>query len=128
MPGVPIDNLEQLWPMAEPHIKKALKKSDGTYTIEEVKYGCLSGEYILWLVKSGKAAIILMVSEYHKRKQCDILMLGGDDMDSWLVELDEIEGWAQKVGCDRMILTGRKGWEKMLPGYKIKTVTMVKSW
>ena len=128
MPGVPVENLEQLWPMAEPHIKKAVEKSDGTYTAEEVKYGCLSGEYILWLVRSGKAAIILMVSEYHNGKQCDILMLGGDDMNEWLDELEEIEGWAKRAGCDRMILTGRKGWQKMLPGYKTKTVTMVKSW
>ena len=126
MPGVPVENLEQLWPMAEPYIKKAVEKSDGTYTTEEIKHGCL-WEYILWIVRNGKAAIILEVSEYHSGKQCDIVMIGGDYMDEWIAELEEIEGWAKRVGCDRMILTGRLGWQKILTEYTAKTVTMVKA-
>ena len=53
-------------------------------------------------------------------------MLGGDGIDDWLKELKEIEGWASRVGCNRMILTGRAGWKKKLTDYKVKTVTMVK--
>ena len=126
MPGVPKENLEQLWTMAEPLLKKAIDK-DADWHIEDVKISCDIGEYILWIVRNGKAAIILEVSEYHSGKQCDIVMIGGDYMDEWIAELEEIEGWAKRVGCDRMILTGRLGWQKILTEYTAKTVTMVKA-
>ena len=127
MPGVPVENLEQLWPMAEPLLNKAIEKAEGGWEIEDVKISCDIGEYILWIVRNGKAAVILEVSEYHNGKQCDIVMIGGDIMNEWIDELDEIEGWAKRVGCNRMILTGRIGWQKMLKDYTTKTVTMVKA-
>lgn len=127
MPGVPVENLEQLWPMAEPLLEKAIEKGEGGWDIIDVKIDCEIGHYILWIVRSGKAAIILEVSEYHNGKQCDIVMIGGDVMDEWIGELEEIEGWAKRVGCDRMILTGRLGWQKILKEYTAKTVTMVKT-
>ena len=126
MPGVPVENLEQLWPMAEPLLKKATEK-DADWRIENVKFNCEIGHYILWIVRNGNAAIILEVSTYHNGKQCDIVMIGGDYMDEWITELKEIEGWAKRVGCDRMILTGRLGWQKILTEYTAKTVTMVKA-
>lgn len=126
MPGIPVENIELLWPMAEPLLKKAIDKDEGGWEIEDVKISCDIGEYILWIVRNGKAAVILEVSEYHNGKQCDIVMIGGDVMDEWIGELEEIEGWAKRVGCDRMILTGRLGWQKILTEYTTKTVTMVK--
>lgn len=126
MPGVPIENLEELWPMAWPYLEKAIEQGGNEYHIEDVKISCEIGEYILWIVRNGKAAIILEVSDYPLGKQCDIVMLGGDGINDWLKELEEIEGWASRVGCKRMILTGRAGWKKKLTDYKVKTVTMVK--
>ncbi len=126
MPGIPTENLNDLWPLAKPYLKQAIARSEGRYNLQEILYGCQLGEYILWIVRSGKAAVILEISEHTNGKQCEIIMIGGEHMNTWIVELEEIEGWAQRVGCDRMILTGRMGWQKMLPGYKPKTVTMVK--
>lgn len=126
MPGIPVESLKELWPMARPYLEKAIKKGEYGYDIEDIKISCEIGEYILWIVRNGNAAIILEVSDYPFGKQCDIVMLGGDKMDGWLDELAEIEGWASRVGCNRMTLTGREGWKKKLTDYKVKTVTMVK--
>ena len=40
--------------------------------------------------------------------------------------IPEIERWAKSVGCVKALLTGRKGFTKRLPEYKIKTVTLEK--
>jgi len=126
VPGIPPESLDDVWLMIEPYLLRAMEKGEYGYDIEDVKISCQIGEYILWIVRNGKAAIILEVSDYLFGKQCDIVMLGGDGIDDWLKELQEIEGWASRVGCNRMILTGRQGWKKKLADYKVKTVTMVK--
>lgn len=128
MPGIPTENLEDLWSLAKPYLKQAIKRSEGRYSLQEIKYGCQLGEYVLWVVRNGKAAVVLEVSDYTHGKQCEIIMIGGEYMDTWIAELEEIESWCSRIGCNRMILTGRMGWQKILPEYKVKAITMVKSW
>lgn len=127
MPGIPLENIDEIWPLAKPYLKDAIRRSEGLYSLQGVLYGCKLGEYILWIVRNGKAAVVLEISDYIRGKQCEIIMLGGEDMGGWVDELEEIEAWSKRIGCDRMMLTGRKGWQKILPEYKTKTVTMVKS-
>lgn len=38
--------------------------------------------------------------------------------------VDEAEEWAKSIGCHKSFFTGRKGWERKLPQYKVRTVTM----
>lgn len=40
--------------------------------------------------------------------------------------VDEAEAWARSLGCRKSFFTGRKGWARKLPQYKIRTVTMEK--
>ncbi len=44
--------------------------------------------------------------------------------DAALVE--EIETWGKQVGCSKALFTGRKGWAKKVPDYKVKTITFEK--
>lgn len=127
MPGIPTENLEKLWPTIEEYLLKAISKGEYGYDIEDVKISCEIGEYILWIGRNGKVAVILEVSDYPLGTQCDIVMLGGEEIEGWLSELEEIEGWCSRIGCNRMTLTGRKGWAKMLTDYETKTITMVKA-
>lgn len=126
MPGVPLESLELIWPMAAKYFEEAAKEIDDSFSIDFYKKNCLSGKYILWMGRNSKVAVILEVSEYPKGQECDIVMLAGEEIGSWIDELKEIEGWAKRAGCNRMVLTGRQGWVKVLKDYKIKTVTMVK--
>lgn len=122
MPGIPIENIETIWPM----VSHYLDKQDADYGKEDFKGKCLRGDYILWVGRNGKVAVILEVSDYHKGKECDIVVLAGEGINDWINELSEIEEWAKRSGCNRMILTGRQGWVKVLKDYKVKTLTMVK--
>lgn len=40
--------------------------------------------------------------------------------------VDEIEAWGRSVGCRRSYFTGRKGWLRKVPDYRLKTVTLEK--
>ncbi len=124
MPGIPQENIEEIWPLAVPLFEAA--KSDEPFSAEDFKQKCIDGRYVLWMGRNGKVAVMLEVSDYHNGKQCDIVALVGDGLPAWIDELAEIEGWASRIGCDRMILTGRPGWQKVLEDYKIKEIIMVK--
>ena len=38
--------------------------------------------------------------------------------------IDEAQAWARSIGCRKAFFTGRKGWERKLPQFKVRTVTM----
>jgi hypothetical protein len=127
MPGIPIEHIERVWPIAEAHFKNAAHTADGPFDIEELKQDCLKGVYILWIGRNSKVSVILGVSDYHNGKECDIRMLAGEEINTWISELKEIESFAKRAGCNRMTITGRKAWERTLKEYKLVTVNMVKA-
>ena len=127
MCGIPKENVLDVWSIAEPHLLRAVQRSNGAHNIEDIKKKCLSGDFILWMANNLGAAVILAVSDYPKGKQCDIVMMGGDGFNSWFAELADIEDWIKRIGCKRITLTGRKGWLRVLPDYELQTITMVKT-
>jgi len=126
MPGVPLDKFELVWPIAAKYFEKAAETIDDSFSLEFYRESCLSGKYLLWMSRDSKVAVILEVSEYPKGQECDIVMLAGSGIENWFKELEEIESWAKRCGCNRMVLTGRQEWVRVLKNYEVKTVTMVK--
>lgn len=126
MPGVPLDKIDALWPIAEKYISIALEDAEDNFSLQDYKDKIDSGEYLLWIGREGTVVVILEVSDYHNGKECDILSIAGDGIKDWIKELGEIEEWAKRAGCNRMYLTGRKGWIKVLKDYDFKSINMVK--
>lgn len=126
MPGIPIEHIEDVWHIVSRQFENAEYANDGTFDIDELKTEIMEGNKILWMGRNTKVSVILEVLDYPKGKQCDIVSLVGEDLNTWIRELEEIEDFALRAGCIKMCLTGRKAWEKILPDYSIKTVNMVK--
>ncbi len=40
--------------------------------------------------------------------------------------VNEMETWAKSIGCVKSVFTGRKGWMRRVPDYKLKAVTLEK--
>lgn len=120
MPGIPKENIEELWYIAEKYL------DDDNFDLDKCKKAVLKDDYRLWIGRNSKVVVILEVLEYPKGKKCDIVMLAGENIETWIEELAEIEAWAKMNGCNKMTLTGRRGWVKMLSDYRIETVSMVK--
>ena len=57
---------------------------------------------------------------------CDIWVAGGDLKELVDLKNERIEPIARSMSCDRMIITGRKGWEKVLTDYRLTAVKLMK--
>lgn len=114
------------WDLIEPAAAR-----NGLYTRESLHAGLKQGLQQLWLAEQdGRAvmALITEIAEYPTRRQCDILLIGGNDLARLLPFLETIEAWARVNGCNRMRVEGREGWKRMLSGlgYDLRSVILAK--
>lgn len=83
----------------------------------------------LWGVRVGAQLRALLVTWIGRYEQCDVLevqLIGGEGMAEWLGLLPELERHACNLGCRLMELRGRRGWERVLPGYRMRGVCLEK--
>jgi len=95
MPGIPRENIEDIWIIAEPFIKKGIARTPEAYCLEELKKKCISGDLVLWVGRKAEYALLIEVSQYHLYKNCGIVAIGGNNMDEWISDLDEVEDYAR---------------------------------
>ena len=113
------------WARCRPYIEAALERSPGLETIEDVERRIQDGRYLFWPGK--KSAAITEVVQYDQK--CAMVMIhGGGDMAEMLEMEPFICGYAKALGCQLILGTGRKGWEKpgLKRGYKFAWITMWK--
>lgn len=105
----------------DPDIREG--RVDYTDAVEDM----LEGRKQLWLAIDDTEVLAACATSI-TGEICDIDMCGGEKIDRWIHLLDGIEDWAREQGCvESWIPNARKGWQKRLPGYKTKTVAMVKA-
>lgn len=92
-----------------------------TETVEDYRKMCEQDLAQAWAHKNLHA--ITTVHETKTGRAIKIVAMAGE-YDGDLV--DEIERFGRNVGCNKIIFSGRKGWLKKRPDYKLKTVTMEK--
>jgi hypothetical protein len=99
-----------------PFIQRALDQGS-RYELEDIYDGLLKCNFQLWVWQEKEILSVLVTQIYEK--QCVLLALSGKMMSRWIKNLPLIERWAKSVGCDSMLIHGRKGWSKKL-GFKIE--------
>lgn len=57
---------------------------------------------------------------------CWMGQCGGRGMREWAQFHVKIEEYARAEGCVKVVLKGRFGWERVLDGYRVRTVTLEK--
>jgi len=100
------------------YIEAALEYSQGTHTFDDIAGGVLSKRFQLW--PNANSAVITEIIVYPRLKDLHFFLAGGD-LDELKVMRSHIEGWGKSVGCTRVTLAGRKGWERTFlkdEGYK----------
>lgn len=93
----------------------------GLHDAETWVQRCRDGLAQLWAI--GPLWAITEVHEFASGRACHIVAMAGDFTQAIM---DEIEAWAQQVGCKQMHFTGRKGWERRLPDYTAIAIVMHK--
>lgn len=57
---------------------------------------------------------------------CWMCQCGGDRMQDWSRFHVKIEEYAKVEGCGKVVLRGRRGWERVLEGYTVRSVQLEK--
>ncbi|CCE04134.1 conserved hypothetical protein [Bradyrhizobium sp. STM 3843] len=88
---------------------------------------------MLWLALGGDsnavaidAVAITSLQLTDAGKVCVITACEGRGMGRWLPLIAGIEAYAKAEGCKRMRIFGRKGWLRVLQGYRQRHVIMDK--
>ena len=127
--GVQSHQVREFWPFVEDMISDALEESGSDWTADELLRGLARGSMQLWLATSPErqieAALITHLRVQGETK-CVILAVVGEEPGRWLHLLDIVEQWAVHVGCKEIGFDGRRGWERLLPDYRVTRVFMKK--
>jgi hypothetical protein len=91
------------------YIEDALEYSGGTHTFDDIAAGVLSGDFQLW--HKDNSAIVTEIVVYPRLKDLHFFLAGGN-LDELQQMTPIIEDWGKSVGCTRVTLAGRKGWQR----------------
>lgn len=109
---IPAEAVDALWP--------AFERSDVLDASQWVQR-CREDVAQLW--REGDCWAITEVQDTRKGRAAHIVALAGTYTNTLL---HEIEDWAREVGCSRIFYTGRRGWLRAQPDYKLRCVTAEK--
>jgi hypothetical protein len=120
--------IHAIWPRVAHLIHGAVKRTNLSHTLD-IERDVLAGNGLLWLAWDGravKAAATTALINTDAEKACIITACGGDDRRQWLPLLANIERYARDEGCISIRIHGRKGWARVLDGYRIQHVILRK--
>lgn len=106
---VPLDE----WNRCRGWIEAALEYSHGTHSIEDIERAII--EERAFLLAGEKSAFVCEVETHPQMRVLHIWLAGGDlaELKSADSQMDDI---ARNLGCTRITISGRCGWERALRG------------
>lgn len=118
----------QIWPQARPLIKTAIERT-GLSEFDGIEAQVLSGDQLLWLAISDhiEAAATTHLVKTSDRPVCILTACSGHHRERWLPLFAQIEKYARDEGCSCVRIYGRKGWERVLEGYRVEHVILEKA-
>jgi hypothetical protein len=114
-----------------PHLDPAIERGGDAFA-SDIFLEVASGNMQLWEIEQdGRTvgACITKVAVRPRRKVVTVVYLGSvgsAHMPEWLPLLGEIEGWAKAIGAHCVQVVGRKGWKRVLEGYRADSVVLTK--
>lgn len=121
------DTVPDKWPKVKGHIDRGLSSD---YTLEQVYNDLTVADAQLWTWETDDvhAALVTKIEEFPDGKRfCLLLSAGGCRVHDWKSQLPVVEDWAKSEGCVELRIYGRRGWLRVLDGFKEREVTMVKA-
>jgi hypothetical protein len=123
------DTLDVLWPHALPYLKR-FSEETLLVNVDELYEKLKTNDRQLWMVEREGKVVLVVVTEVWAASQgpvCTIKIASGDCGKQSLLEIyDEIEAWARGLGCVGVEICGRKGWSRLLEGFRQTGVILEK--
>ena len=129
--GIAQKDINDVWPDVAPMIEDALAHGSSDFELQDVYEWLLRGDQQLWIVHDGDsekifAVVVTQIQHSSRCKFCNIFICTGESREMWQDQIYIIEDWAKSLGCDRMKMMARKGWQKVLKDYEVKHVELEK--
>lgn len=105
----------------KPYLEAALQYADGTHTIEDVADGIARGVFHFWPGKRSAAVTQILV---YPRAQFLLIFLAGGDMDELIDMIPSWKSWGAYLGCSKLTLAGRPGWQRVLGDWQREVVVL----
>jgi hypothetical protein len=123
------DLVGKAWPLAVDYLETAYATGLGDEDLDTTKAELDKGLQLLWLVWDGHevlAAATTKLVSTPSAKLCIITSCGGKQLSRWKYFIADLEQYARNEGCDKLRITGRKGWARILPEYRTPWVCIEK--
>lgn len=116
-----------MWPHVRDLIRAAVERT-GLSSFADIEADVLTGMQLVWLAVEGREILAAATTQLVKPldKVCILTACSGYDRDQWLPLFEQIEQYAANEGCTKMRIYGRKGWERVLTGYRVEHVVLEK--
>ncbi len=126
--GAPVD---YIWEDVEPLLRQGEEYLAPHYSLADVRTLLHGGRLVLWTAADEGGIVLVMLVELTRLPGCEvarILYIGGSGVKKVLPMIDFLHLWARRQGVDRIEVTGRPGWLRLLEpeGYLFESVTLVR--
>jgi hypothetical protein len=120
--------IDEMWPHVRDKIRTAVEAT-GLSSFDDIESDVLTGMQLVWIAWDGNSILAAATTQLSKplSKVCTLTACSGYDRDQWLPLFAYIEKYATDEGCSSMRIFGRKGWERVLTGYKANYVVLEKA-
>lgn len=110
-------DVNEVWSCIEGWVRSSLG-IDKSYTAEDVKTGCIEGQFKLWVIlKDGKITGFLttIISESPQGNICYAPWLGGENLGEWTPEFfEQLKNYLREQNCVSLSWIGRLAWQKLI--------------
>lgn len=131
---VPLEDVERVWPFVVEHIRAGCAAVTSEVTAEFIYAEAIADRRTIWCVFDTDdpfgpflAAFATGQRQTNRGTVLFIDVIGGRNRGCWLTQcLGELEAQAKAIGITRIEIEGRRGWKRVLPGYRETRVVMEK--
>lgn len=113
----PCRTLDDVWPLAEQHLRPALAFGRDLHRLEDVREAIDAGEAQLWPIGS-EGTIVTEIREFPSGVRVVNFWAAGGSLGALVAAEPLIADWARQRGCHAAQILGRKGWIRALPHYE----------
>jgi hypothetical protein len=93
-------------------MEKALRLAGSTHTVEDVVDGLATGQMQSFC--TDNAMIVTQIVQHPRKRELNVFLAFGD-LDEVMSLQPKLIEFGRKQGCAFMVMSGRPGWQKVLP-------------
>lgn len=123
----------EVWVRVKEHLAPALALSRGNMTLDNVMWLQREERAQMWIISTAadRVAGVLFTEVYtfvSGKRSLRVIVAGGKGIlgESRDAVLATLESFALDIGCQSLLVEGRKGWEKALPDFRFAAVVLEK--